>query len=363
MITILGKDMVHNVVFSVFLLFRVKFIDSIQVMKNIVSVTSIFFENLLVAYGFYFVSMNVLGLQGEDRFILYIVSVATVHWLISNVASGGGAVVKLEIYRDILPFPIFFAFSESQVVPAFGWLTSIIFVFIVSEFGDVDFSILDLSNFFTIFLMNISFNFGFWSLSLLFKRHVKFISVYVLIFLVLIPASLSPTFFLLRDLPEVPSVLLTSLNPISHILAAYHSVLGYGQRPSYEVLPLMATATLVLGIFASVLTRRRNLHERNGEAIVVRNWRPRPDDMSVLVLATLLVSGQSLCLRRAQGRARLDVRQQTSRGALASAGFEKLISQPVSVLTDRKMIQLIDITVGLRGPAVVLDESLSDAIE
>lgn len=60
---------------------------------------------------------------------------------------------------------------------------------------------------------------------------------------------LSPILYGFGDLPFLPSAWMTSLNPISHILAAHHA-LHYGQMLSFEILPfslpLLAAALFAL---------------------------------------------------------------------------------------------------------------------
>jgi hypothetical protein len=70
----------------------------------------------------------------------------------------------------------------------------------------------------------------------------------------------SPAMYTFRDIPAGASKFLTSYNPISHLLAAFHNAYWFGHNISLEVLPIAG----LLGVVAVYILRPRMVHEGRG---------------------------------------------------------------------------------------------------
>ena len=68
---------------------------------------------------------------------------------------------------------------------------------------------------------------------------------------------LSPTLYTFSDLPATASLVFTTLNPVSHLLAAYYNATWYGVAPSLDVLPVAGVAGLALLVALAWPRRRR----------------------------------------------------------------------------------------------------------
>ncbi|MBT5667449.1 MAG: hypothetical protein HOJ06_19080 [Rhodospirillaceae bacterium] len=68
---------------------------------------------------------------------------------------------------------------------------------------------------------------------------------------------MSPAMYLFRDIPAGASKFLTSFNPVSHLLAAFHNAYWFGQNISLEVLPIAG----VLGLLTVYILRPRAAHK------------------------------------------------------------------------------------------------------
>ncbi|MGE0096076.1 MAG: hypothetical protein AB7M05_03185 [Alphaproteobacteria bacterium] len=67
---------------------------------------------------------------------------------------------------------------------------------------------------------------------------------------------LSPIMYRLGDIPVSASLLLTSYNPVSHVIAAYQNAYWYGDIPSMTVLPA-ATMLVIVGTLLAWVLRTR----------------------------------------------------------------------------------------------------------
>ncbi len=85
------------------------------------------------------------------------------------------------------------------------------------------------------------------------KAHRSFTSERVVMVVAGLMWLLSPTLYRFGDIPDAASLIFTTLNPVSHVLAGYYNALWYGTPVSADVLPLAG----VLGLFLLIVLRRR----------------------------------------------------------------------------------------------------------
>ncbi len=319
---------------------------------------SIMLEVFVLSLSIYFVSVSVLLLSGPERFPLIMISVSVVRHLIEIVLEGHRAADKLSVYIDTNPTPILLAFVKGTMVP---FLAHIILVFGIAiairilDIGTGDSQFLGLT---LLMGFQIIFGFGLWMISCLMRKLLPQISLYIVMTTLVMVVILSPVFFLLRDLPAFPSLMLTSLNPISHILAAYHSTIWYGAAPSAEVLPWLALMALAFGVASSAATTGRVWV--TGFRLKILNWRPRPSGVTARELANLIVWGRNFSDQLQHGGSKQDIDAVIQR--LKEAKFDDFIDQPVSILTDSKMVLLVLACAGPLDGSIDVDETLPKLI-
>jgi hypothetical protein len=338
------NKMIGNIYNCFSLALRIKTLTKSIKAKCFVAVSSIVIENILIGYCFYYVSTNVLILGGEERLFLYTISVATVHWLISAALTSDKAMSATSLFSKFMPNAIVFTFIESQFIAVIGWILTVFISLVVDGSLSIIIGSSLVANFIVVFIANLFFVFGLWTANLTFRKYIGEASTYILVLLILAEASLAPTFFLFRDIGDTPSVFVTSYNPVSHFLAAYHSILGYGLAPSYHVVPAMGAVGLIVGI--SLVKIRRHLSDTECaiEDISTHAWRPRPDEWCVFAFAVVLASAR--LSERSDSETILRVKDMYRlKDDLFVQGFANLIEQPVSILSDHKMELLVATTI------------------
>lgn len=174
---------------------------------------------------------------------------------------------------------------------------------------------------------------------------------------------LSPFMYRLDDIPVSASLLLTSYNPVSHVIAAYQNAYWYGHVPSLNVLPAATLAAIV----AIVVYRR--LRKPAARALANSKFAATPGNSPLLVTTTgtvpsLMVvrssasfdtpqvfkrwqgkigdfrgSGLARLILAARGVPRREIRQQLI-AIQESSGVGRLFDQDLSIYPDWALDQL-----------------------
>ncbi|MEP4379720.1 MAG: hypothetical protein ABJ215_00745 [Alphaproteobacteria bacterium] len=213
------------------------------------------FDVLLYAGAFSVVLSTIFSLSGWDRFILMLLGLIVVRWSLGCAVQASRLAGFTEISRPFLRYPVvstaivamghptlIFALSMGLLIPVLLLTGSGVSSTPIIWWGLYAVGVQAFWNFLLVLLV------------LYMRTHRWFVSempVFLGFALLLI---ISPVFYQFPDIPLAASRILTSFNPGSHLLAAYHNALWFGRAPSLEVLPW--TVAFVIIVAAAMLRMR-----------------------------------------------------------------------------------------------------------
>lgn len=213
------------------------------------------FDPYLYALTVYFVLATVFKLESIERFHILLIGFMAFRWGMSSLLASENLIAILRRMAEHSPTPMTAAVVAVTAPPAFVFFLSLTSAFVFSLLMDLPQQSLSAAGW-LLFVIAIQ---AVWTVALIlilaFLRERRVLSsdtpVVVLTSLLWI---LSPVMYTFRDIPEGASKLLTSYNPVSHLLAAYQNAYWYGQNISLEVLPALtvlgAGLIWILGRFA-----------------------------------------------------------------------------------------------------------------
>lgn len=197
------------------------------------------FDVLLYVAALSVVLSTIFSLGGLDRFILMFLGLMILRWSLGCAVQASRLAAFGAVCRPFLRYPILstaiLAMGYPTIVFALSWG---LMVAILGATGAGDSSPARMLAW-GLFAVGVQ---GSWNLLLvlavIFARTRRWLVSEVPIFLgFALFLIISPVLFQFRDLPFTANQILTSFNPLSHLIAAYHNALWYGVDPSLEVLP------------------------------------------------------------------------------------------------------------------------------
>ncbi|MEX2616677.1 MAG: NAD-dependent epimerase/dehydratase family protein [Alphaproteobacteria bacterium] len=213
------------------------------------------FDPYLYALTVYFVLATVFKLDSVERFHILLIGFMAFRWGMSSLLASANLIGILRRMVEHSTTPLAAAVVAVTAPPAFVFFLAVTSAFVFSLLMDLPQQSLDAAGwlFFVVAIQAV------WTVALIlilaFLRERRVLSSDMP---VVAAASLlwilSPVMYTFRDIPEGASKLLTSYNPVSHLLAAYQNAYWYGQNISLEVLPVLTAVGVgliwVLGRFA-----------------------------------------------------------------------------------------------------------------
>lgn len=205
------------------------------------------FDPYIYAVTVYFVLTTVFQLGGAERFHILLIGFISFRWGISSLVAAANLRGVMARMREHSNTPLCAAVIAVVTPPAGVFLLSLASAYLFSTLlGPSQQSLAAIG--WLPFVIAIQ---GVWTVALIlalaFIRGKRLMvgdgPVVVVAGLMWI---LSPVMYTFGDIPEGASKLLTSYNPVSHLLAAYQNTYWYGQAISLEVLPGVMILGLVL---------------------------------------------------------------------------------------------------------------------
>ncbi len=196
----------------------------------------------------YFLLAGVFGRSGFDRYVFLVIGISALRWTVASLLDGADFAVLRARFAEVVKAPAAAALCAVIVPPSVVMGLSLAFVVaMVLAVDTASASSLTALPWLALILpVQAAWN----GVAVLFLARLKAAHVlagpgpFVLFAGVL--WLLSPTLYTFTDLPAAASLLFTTLNPVSHLLAAYYNALWYGVTPSLDVLPAAGAGALVL---------------------------------------------------------------------------------------------------------------------
>ncbi len=218
------------------------------------------FDPFVYALAVYFVLTTVFQFEELERLHILLIGFIAFRWGIAALVGANNFVGILRRMSEVSAYPFCAAITAVMAPPTFVFLISLACAYAFSLALDMPQQSFDAVGWlpFVIFVQ------GVWMVVLVLalaavrgKRmgasDAPIVAAASLLWF------LSPVMYTFRDIPEGASKLLTSYNPISHLLAAYQNAYWYGQSISLEILPIAALAGIAL-----IVVLRRFVGDGNG---------------------------------------------------------------------------------------------------
>jgi nucleoside-diphosphate-sugar epimerase len=208
------------------------------------------FDPYIYALTVYFVLATVFKLDGIERFTILLIGFMAFRWGISSLLGAASLVGIARRMAEHSPHPLVAAIVAAMAPPACVFAMSMTSAVLFALAIDAPTHSLNAAG----WLIPIIAIQGVWIVTLILVLAVLRIKGILSSDVPVVVAAslfwiLSPVMYTFRDIPEGASKLLTSYNPVSHLLAAYQNAFWYGQPASLEVLPAL-TAVGILVIWA-----------------------------------------------------------------------------------------------------------------
>lgn len=205
------------------------------------------FDPYIYAGTVYFVLTTVFQLDGAERFHILLIGFISFRWGIASLVASANLRGIVARMREHSSAPLCAAVIAVAAPPACVFLLSLASAYVVLAVLDVPQQSLAA----IVWLPFVIAIQGVWTIAIILAlAHARSRRLLVGDGPVVVAASLmwilSPVMYTFRDIPEGASKLLTSYNPVSHLLAAYQNAYWYGQAISLEVLPWVTVLGLVL---------------------------------------------------------------------------------------------------------------------
>lgn len=205
------------------------------------------FDVLVYAAAVYFVVDSVFGRGGFERFELILIGFVAFTWTIRAMLEARNFVELRDRMGECSRHPVAFAVAACLAPPSFAFLVSLaVAVAIeVAVLGSTA-RLAQVAWLAPALLIQLIGNVGlFLGLGVMLSRR-WLADVAPAVIAVALVWMISPVMYRFEDIPEPANALLTTLNPASHMLAAYHNALWRGEPMSLKVLPAAGILGLVL---------------------------------------------------------------------------------------------------------------------
>ena len=218
---------------------------------------------LVYAAALYVVMTTVFEFSGVDRFMTMLVGLVPLRWSIGCALQASRVAHFVKTCRPVCARPflatVVLAMGPSTVVFA---ISAALLVIGLTFMQAAPAGLGHMTGWGgAVIIVHLS-----WNVLLVFAiiymrmRHVlltegAIIFAFVLLFI------LSPITYQFSDIPAAAGQILTSMNPASHLIAAYQNALWYGQDVSLQVLPLSAVFCVGILLLLSRLVRTRSANE------------------------------------------------------------------------------------------------------
>jgi hypothetical protein len=214
------------------------------------------FDVLLYATALSIVLSTIFSLGGMDRFILLLLGLIVMRWSLGCAVQASRLSALVGVCRPFLRFPVLstaiIAMGHPTIVFALSW-GLLLCVLVISGVGDSSPAQIAMWGALTV-VVQASWNF-LLILAVIYARTRRwFVSEVPIFFGFVLFFILSPVVYQFSDLPFTASRILTSFNPGSHLIAAYHNAMWYGILPSLKVLPW---TVLLVAVVSFIVLRAR----------------------------------------------------------------------------------------------------------
>jgi ABC-type polysaccharide/polyol phosphate export permease len=204
----------------------------------------------------YFLLAGVFGRSGFDRYVFLVVGISALRWTVVSLLDGADFAVLRARFAEVVRAPgaaaLCAVVAPPSVVMALS-LAVVVATVLAVDTGPAA-SLTALPWLALVLPVQAAWN----AVAVLLLAGLKAAHVVAgpgpFVLLAGVLWLLSPTLYTFTDLPAAASLLFTTLNPVSHLLAAYYNSLWYGVSPSLDVLPAAGAAALVL---LAILSWRR----------------------------------------------------------------------------------------------------------
>lgn len=221
---------------------------------------------LVYAVAITLVMGTVFQLFGFERFATTLLGLISLRWSLSCAIQAVRVAQFVNVCRPVYDRPILATVILAMGPPTFVFVISLLlFIFGLSVMSQLS---IDIPHTLGWGLFTILVQFS-WNLALvLVIIHVRLRRILVsevpVIFAFILVLILSPVAYQFSDIPQAASQVLTSLNPASHLIAAYQNSFWYLQDVSLQVLPI--SLVVCAGIFALLLSiSRSEIEPQDGE--------------------------------------------------------------------------------------------------
>ena len=205
------------------------------------------FDPYIYAITVYFVLSSVFQLSGAEQFHILLIGFISFRWAIFSLVAAANLPGVMARMREYSSTPLCAAVFAVTTPPACVFALSLTSAFAISAVLGVPQQSLAAIAWLP-FVIAIQ---GVWTITMILGlAYIRGKRLLTSDGPVVVAASLmwilSPVMYTLRDIPQGASKLLTSYNPVSHLLAAYQNTYWYGQAISLEVLPWVTVPGLGL---------------------------------------------------------------------------------------------------------------------
>jgi len=216
--------------------------------------TSAVLDPFVYAGVIYFVIAGVFERTGFDRYFFLLVGLISFRWTVTCVLDGANFVELRSRMREVSRHPTVLALLIIVSAPSAVMLLSVAATLIIAAvLQPAGWSLH--SGPWLILVIGVH---GVWNLVAVLavsriRAHRLFTSERVVMVVAGLMWLLSPTLYRFGDIPDAASLIFTTLNPVSHVLAGYYNALWFGSPVSADVLPVAG----LVGIGVLVMLRRR----------------------------------------------------------------------------------------------------------
>ena len=245
-------------------------------------------DPLIYAAILYFLLASIFGRSGVERYLFLVIGISALRWTVASLLDGADFAVLRTRFAEVVRAPGVAALCAVLVPPTAVMLVSlaIVVAMVLVLNGHPEWnaavSLKTLPWLALILPVQAAWN----AAAVLLLARLKAARILAgpgpFVLLAGVLWLLSPTLYTFDDLPVAASLVFTTLNPISHLLAAYYKALWYGVTPSLDVLP---AAGMVAVALICVLEWRRY---RQPPTIIAPSGNP------LLVIATATDSAPGL---------------------------------------------------------------------
>lgn len=214
---------------------------------------------LVYAVALSLVVESVFQLQESDRFVPMLIGMVALRWSLGCALQASRVANFTAICRPYFRHPLLATMLLALGPPTFFFLIATVFLgftIVLTVHAPIGiFHMLGWGLF--VVLVQMSWN-SLLVLAIISMRSYRILTSEVpIVFSFVLVLIISPVAYQFEDIPEAASRILTSYNPVSHLIAAYHNSFWYMRDVSFEVLPFSAIVASALVLLILILTRRQ----------------------------------------------------------------------------------------------------------